>query len=39
MQIMMAIDADQRTELEIMINDLEEENRFKFSLIYLLIMT
>jgi len=36
---MMAIDADQRTELEIMINDLEEENRFKFSLIYLLIMT
>lgn len=28
MQIMLAIDADQRTELEAMIKDLEEENRY-----------
>ena len=27
MQIMMAIDADQRSELESMIKDLEEENK------------
>ena len=27
MQIMMAVDADQKTELELMIKDLEEENR------------
>ena len=27
MQIMMAVDADQKTELEAMIKDLEEENK------------
>ena len=31
MQIMMAVDGDQRNELESMIKDLEDENRFLFS--------
>jgi len=29
MQIMMAVDSDQKVELEAMIRDLEEENRSK----------
>ena len=30
MQIVMAVDVDQRTELQAMIYDLEEENRWNF---------
>jgi len=33
MQIMMAVDTDQKVELEAMIKDLEEENRFVWDML------